>query len=96
MNKLNISKLVKLLQKEKDLQKKYADDDLYYRYNLGYLVYTTEKDEEIKYEIRGFSFDEKCYKIRLSVVNWTHHAGTCSIEANWKILAKFRYEGERE
>lgn len=89
---MKISKLVRILQKEKDSQKRIADKDPFYRYNLGYLIYTTKNEEKIKYEIRGFKFDKKRYKVYISVVNWTHHAGTCSIEADWKILRNFEYE----
>lgn len=90
--KLSIGKLSRILQKE---HKKLVDSgyfkDLYNdRAFLGTLTIIVN-GEDINFDIRSFRFNPKRYKLTIFGVNWTHHAGYCSIDINTQNIKSMIY-----
>jgi hypothetical protein len=77
--KLSIGKLSRLLNKAlKEELDRYGNDLYDDRINIGTLTVILN-GEDISFEIRNFKYNPKRYKLTLYGVNWTHHAGYCSI-----------------
>jgi hypothetical protein len=75
--KLSIGKLARILTKVRNQKLPYIDP--YDRgMDLGDLIVVVN-GEELKFEIRNFSWKPDRYKLTIRAVNWIHCGGTCSI-----------------
>jgi hypothetical protein len=78
MKPLSIGKLARILTKVRNEKLPYVDQ-YDRRMNLGTLTIIVN-GEEINFEIRNFVYKPNRYKLTVYGVNWTHHAGYCSIQ----------------
>lgn len=87
--KLSIGKLARILTKVHNQKLPYIDP-YNHRMDLGDLIIIVN-GEEIKFEIRGFSWTPERYKLKVAGVNWTHHAGYCHISIDTENIKYMIY-----
>jgi|SRR5690554_1077361 len=87
---LSLGKLSRLLDKSYKKRLPYYDP-YERRMYLGILTYHREDGEIIKFDVRGFKWDSKRYKLLVNGVNWTHYAGVCYIKLDASNVKQFKF-----